>query len=237
MKLAEAVAQQLLTVIRSRALLPGTRLPSERELMDMLQVGRSTVREALRGLVLLGVVEVRHGQGNFVASVPKNANTPDGFAAILSSSLTRDLLEARRLVEIQIARLAAERRTDGDLREMETTLQRDADVLEYGDSPVTSSASSVQMSTFHVALCRATHNEVLEGFVQTYRGVLARRAPSLAVIPGYRVWEHSEHTRLLDAVRYQDVERAGELMQLHLIQAEQLYAQILRGDRPRRWPD
>ena len=67
-KLTETVAEQLLTAIRK--LPPGTKVPSERELTKELGVGRSTVREALNGLAMLGVVEIRHGQGVFVTSEP-----------------------------------------------------------------------------------------------------------------------------------------------------------------------
>lgn len=67
-KLTETVAEQLLDAIRE--LPPGTRVPSERELTRELGVGRSTVREALNGIAMLGIVEIRHGQGVFVASAP-----------------------------------------------------------------------------------------------------------------------------------------------------------------------
>ena len=67
-KLAETVAQQLLAQVRSGAYAPGARMPSERELMASLEVGRSTIREALNGLAVLGVIEIRHGQGAFVVN-------------------------------------------------------------------------------------------------------------------------------------------------------------------------
>src|SRR5271163_5143623 len=67
-KLAETVGEQLAEAIRG--LPPGTRVPSERDLMKDLGVGRSTVREALNGLALLGLVDIRHGQGVFVAERP-----------------------------------------------------------------------------------------------------------------------------------------------------------------------
>src|SRR5579875_2181932 len=66
-KLAETVAEQLLQQIKSNELTPGTRMPSERELMVALGVGRSTIREAMNGLAMLGVVDIRHGQGAFIA--------------------------------------------------------------------------------------------------------------------------------------------------------------------------
>src|SRR5690348_5907311 len=113
-KLTEAVAQQLLEQIREQKLRPGTRMPSERELMRALNVGRSTVREALNGLALLGVIEIRHGQGAFVAAVP-GEGVSEELGAALAKGVTRDLLEARKAIEVEVARLAAVRRTDQDL--------------------------------------------------------------------------------------------------------------------------
>src|SRR5947209_511107 len=115
-KLAETVAQQLLGAVRD--LVPGTRIPSEKELTQMLGVGRSTVREALNGLALLGTVEIRHGQGVFVASpaaVETTSVEPDAIAMALTKGVTHDLLEARQIVEVAIARLAAQRRTESEL--------------------------------------------------------------------------------------------------------------------------
>ena len=114
-KLAETVAQQILEAVRD--LPAGTRLPPERELTTQLGVGRSTVREALNGLAMMGVVEIRHGQGVFVADRPAIAG--DAERSLPSKEVTDELLEARRIVEVELARLAAERRTEADLAKMQ----------------------------------------------------------------------------------------------------------------------
>src|SRR5450755_2759143 len=112
-KLTETVAQQLLAAIRG--LPPGTRVPSERELTKHLGVGRSTVREALNGLAMLGVVEIRHGQGVFVTGDPSQLSEPSAITAALERGVTNEFIEARLIVEVEVARLAARRRTDEDL--------------------------------------------------------------------------------------------------------------------------
>src|SRR5689334_14692779 len=95
-KLGERVAAQLLEQVRSGRLAPGDRMPSERELMAAFAVGRSTVREALNGLALLGVVDIRHGQGAFVVGAPPAGEGPGAISQALAKGVTRDLLEARR---------------------------------------------------------------------------------------------------------------------------------------------
>ena len=88
-KLAETVAQQILAAVRD--LPPGTRLPSERELTQQLKCGRSTVREALNGLAMIGVIEIRHGQGVFVSELPPvPQDDPSGEPKVwISAALVR----------------------------------------------------------------------------------------------------------------------------------------------------
>src|SRR6201999_1600591 len=83
-KLAETVAQHILGEIRTKQLSPGTRIPSERELTAALGVGRSTVREAVKGLAMLGVLEIRHGQGVFVVDPSAGAAAPRALASALA---------------------------------------------------------------------------------------------------------------------------------------------------------
>ncbi|MDP9242639.1 MAG: GntR family transcriptional regulator, partial [Actinomycetota bacterium] len=90
-KLAETVAHQILEAIRDLA--PGTRLPPERELTKRLGVGRSTVREALNGLAMIGVVEIRHGQGVFVTEPTGITVGVEGNRALPPKAITDELLE------------------------------------------------------------------------------------------------------------------------------------------------
>lgn len=218
-KLAETVAEQVLGEIRRRGLAPGTRMPSERELMQALGVGRSTVREALNGLAMLGVIEIRHGQGAFVAQQPAAVSAPE-ITAALAKGVTRDLLEARRPLETEIARLAALRRTPADLREIEAVLERHERVVKTGRPAARWSAR------FHVMLAEAAHNEVLAGFVASFAKLLVERGPTLERLEGYREWELGEHRGLYTAVRDGDPELAAERMRAHLAQVEEYHARL-----------
>jgi GntR family transcriptional repressor for pyruvate dehydrogenase complex len=209
-KLAETVAQQLLAQVRSGAYAPGARMPSERELMASLGVGRSTIREALNGLALLGVIEIRHGQGAFVVDSHDRATPREALTTALAKGVTRDLLEARVAVEVTIAELAARRRTPADLREIEVVLEAHKAALARGDTAAELSAA------FHLELAEAAHNEVLAGFIESVMGLLTERGPALEQQRGYREWELREHEGLLDAVRRGDAELAAERMQQHL---------------------
>ena len=215
-KLAETVAQQLLGAVRDLA--PGTRLPSEKELTQMLGVGRSTVREALNGLALLGVVEIRHGQGVFVSAEPTTSVAraqPDAIALALAKGVTRDLLEARQIVEVAIARLAAERRTEAELREIEAVLEAHRGALTTPRPPIK------QASQFHVLLAEAAHNEVLAGVFHSFLKLMLDRGPRLyEELEGFREWELDQHLHLFEAIRDGDAELAAQRMHEHVAAME-----------------
>lgn len=209
-KLAESVAQQLLNQIRGNGLAPGTRMPSERELMTALGVGRSTIREAMNGLAMLGVVDIRHGQGVFVVDPEARAVMPPGIAAALARGITRDLFEARALVEVHVARLAAERRTAADLAEIEDALTDHRRAIDAGELAVEPSVR------FHVRIGEAAHSEVLSSFVVSFAEVMNERGPVLELVSGYREWEIEQHTSVFEPIRDQDPELAAERMTAHL---------------------
>lgn len=223
-KLAETVAQQLLEAVRK--LEPGTRIPSEKELTQMLGVGRSTVREALNGLALLGVVEIRHGQGVFVAA-ESSAGPADGrdepssmIGQALAKGVTHDLLEARQIVEVAIARLAAARRTDAEIRDIEADLEAHQRVLTTSRTPLKPA------SQFHVLLAEAAHNEVLAGVFHSFLKLMLDRGPLLYEnVPGFAEWEIDQHRRIFEAIRAGDSELAGTLMHDHVAAMESYYKQ------------
>jgi len=209
-KLAETVARQLLQQIRDNSLQAGTRLPSERELMAGLGVGRSTIREAINGLAMLGVLETRHGQGVFVADPAAGTPVPSAIAAALARGVTRDLFEARRLVEVHVARLAAERRTDTDLQDIAKALADHEQALADDEPAVEPSVR------FHLEVAKAAHSEVLASFVSSFAAILTERGPVLEAVPGFREWEVAEHRAVFEPIRDGDADTAALRMRSHL---------------------
>src|SRR5579862_5124152 len=179
-KLAESVAQQLLEAVRG--LPPGTRVPSERELTKELGVGRSTVREALNGLALLGVIEVRHGQGAFVVGDVEEETESGVLETALERGVTKEFVEARLVVEVEVARMAAERRTDEDLKQLESALEEQERRLSGAVEPLLDTAAN-----FNVVLAEAAHNEVLVAIIQSFVGLmLEKRGPKIYSLEGFR---------------------------------------------------
>jgi GntR family transcriptional repressor for pyruvate dehydrogenase complex len=218
--LVERVAEQLIREIETKQLPQGERLPSERALMEALGVARSTVREALNGLALLGLIEIRQGQGAFVVDGQARSRRPDEIDAALAQGITRDLLEAREAIELQIARLAAQRCTDQDVREIEAVLTKHEELMAAGKSPSRFSAQ------FHRELASAAHNEVLASFISSLLSRLIERGTQLESIPGYSAWELGEHRGILEAVKARDPELSVTRMREHLSEMHGYHAQL-----------
>ena len=156
--LPDQVAQTILQRIASGELLPGHRLPSQRDLAQSMGVGLAVIREAVQRLQALNIVEATHGSGTVIRPFRWSPliYDPTLFLLAVQRIGVRDLWEARRLLEGQIVRLAAQRATKADLAAMRAVLDR-ADPL-----PPDYAASQALNREFHLALARAGQNAVLE---------------------------------------------------------------------------
>jgi GntR family transcriptional repressor for pyruvate dehydrogenase complex len=216
-KLAETVAQQLFEAIRD--LPPGTRVPPERELTTELGVGRSTVREALNGLALMGVVDIRHGQGVFVADrTDADARPPDALQRALTKGVTHEFIEARLVVEVEIARLAAQRRTEGDLQQIADTI---ADLKSALNAPTRKALKPA--TEFNLAVAEAAHNEILASVMRPFVKLMVERAPALYDQTEFRRWDIEDHTRIYEAIRDGDADLAAERMRDHILAVGEHY--------------
>ena len=218
-RLTETVAEQLVDAIR--ALPPGTKVPSERELTMQLGVGRSTVREALNGLAMLGMVEIRHGQGAFVSAAPVDVSEPSAITAALERGVTHDFIEARLIIEVEVARLAAIRRTDEDLANLEAVLEEQKERQGGELQPLLETAAG-----FNVHLAEAAHNEVLAAIIQSFVSLMIERGPRIYRLDGFPEWDLAEHRRIVAAVRDRDPELAGRLMRDHVEELAQRYRSV-----------
>jgi len=226
-KLSETVAQQLMEAFKD--LPPGTKVPSERELTKDLGVGRSTVREALNGLAVLGVLTIRHGQGAFIAEeVPADGEAEPPHSVLtgaLQRGETREFIEARLLVEVEVTRLAAERRTDEDLQRIEAALGIQERSLSEDDLDTTLDAAT----SFNALLAEAAHNEVLAAMIQTFVELMTERGPKVYALPGFGEWDLAEHRGIYDAVKSQDTDLAADLMRQHILQLADRYREAGTG--------
>ena len=205
-------------MIREGFVGPGERLPPQRDLAARFGVGLSSVREAVRSLASLGILETRQGRGVFVKHIT-TADVTRVARGILSLTpeAALQLLEARAMIEIGCAQLAAVRRTPADLDAMARSIDstRQAVIANNIDSLVLSDMD------FHVALVDAAHNDVASvmlasvgGFLRVHLGELYRRRRGSRTVVG-------EHQQIHAAIEAKDSERAGRLIEAHLAHARQ----------------
>jgi GntR family transcriptional repressor for pyruvate dehydrogenase complex len=219
-KLADTVARQLLD--RISRLPHGSRLPAVQQLAQQMGVSRMTVREALRGLAALGMVDIRHGSGVYVA-VPGDSPVP-AAADALSKDFLRDLIEARQLIEAEVAGLAAERLTGQDEAALVAVLTDHHHQLSAGKHPV------IPSSEFHVRVLAAAKNRVLEGYLSFFFRLMIERGPAFyETIPGYAAEEYEQHRAIAEALGKRDAGAARLRMKEHLVWVSGHYLRSLAG--------
>jgi GntR family transcriptional regulator, transcriptional repressor for pyruvate dehydrogenase complex len=211
------VAERLVEMIGEGALRPGDPLPTERELTDGFQVGRSSVREALRMLESQGVIRGANAGAFVVAEAmnPLNSSLRLLFALDERAGL-HDLFELRRILECEAAALAAERHKDEHLHEMDASIEEMAGGLgdARGDRFIDADLR------FHLALAGATGNRLVLHSMHAVRDVLRRALMTVYTIPQSPESAVGEHRAIREAVAAGDAERARREMAGHLARVE-----------------
>lgn len=211
--LVEQAAQRLKEEIASERWPIGAKLPAEAVLAKTLGVGRSTVREALRALAGAGLVQSRQGAGVFVIA---HLAAEDWSARLRQAAIT-DLYEVRALIEVEAAKLAAERRTDADMAALEKTLAARRQAASGGNVEFVDADISL-----HAAIVAAAHNPVLTSLFAEFTPLLQQGLVDLLDLTGLRKAEpaHGEetHVQMVDAVARGDSEAAGRIVKAELQQ-------------------
>lgn len=208
---AIAVAQEIMRwLFESNEIAPGERLPSERELALAFRVGRSAVREALKSLSMLGLVEIRQGSGTYFTNrssslLPKVLE----WGLLLEENRIEELLETRLVIEVALAELAAKRRTEAELQELRARLQAMREAHEpdrWVDADI----------AFHLSVAHAAHNAVLADFLDRLSDLLRawiRRSIDLTPTSSAETARRlRHHVAILKAIEKQDSHRAATAM-------------------------
>jgi GntR family transcriptional repressor for pyruvate dehydrogenase complex len=245
----DEITDRLLTAIAIGELLPGSRLPPEREMAAMLKVGRNTIREAVTRLVAMGIIEIRRGRtGGAVVTTSwseASAHAVQRTLRPLRGEL-EELFDFCALIEATVARAAAERRTDDDIRAISEALAAFMAAPDHAEEQATD-------HVFHRAIMDAAGNPQLAAL---NRDLITRislgfplepwRDPDLGGDGSQRA--RAEHTALAQAITHGDVEEAGHIARRHsYISAEIIQQTMDRADRTApgslwrflaaRWPD
>lgn len=219
-KIYEEIVEQIKQLILEGRLKPGDKLPSERHLVESFKVSRASIREALSALEMMGLLEVRTGEGTFIREIQS-----DSMAASLTWALSMDkgtvleLLEVRKMLEVQAVGYAAERATEEEIAELEKllnlmklNLDKDGTLNEKADH------------SFHYNIAKATHNKITIRLMDTISDHLRHmlKASSSKLYKGKYTPEilYGEHLAIWQAIKNRDVEKAREEMLKHLTGVE-----------------
>lgn len=199
--LVETAIESLRETIESGQWPVGTRLPIEAELSDALGISRNTIREAVRVLVHVGMLETRQGDGTYVRA---NRDAGETLRRIARSRLAEQL-EVRIMLETEAARLAAKRRTESDLKAMSDALDARAEAGEDLNERIHHD------EWFHHALVRASHNSALTELYDYFSHAVSQTIERTERDEDIPEPSQEDHELLLAAIRRKDAGKAEQL--------------------------
>ena len=216
-RLADDIAERIRILIVDGTFPPGQPLPGERTLAERFGVSRSSIRDAFRMLEMIGLLEMRHGQGTF----PRELSV-DRLVTPLASVLTNrrdlegELMDVRRMFEPAVARAAAARISDADLAGLRAIVEAQRRKLKVKQSAL------VEDTAFHAALARATRNTVVVRIMETLNDLLTesrKRALRQTSRPEQSL---RGHEAVVEALTRRDGDGAAKAMHEHIDEIAQI---------------
>ena len=225
-KIYEQIVDQIGQLVAGGQLKPGDRLPSERELVERFQVSRASIREAISALEMMGLIEVRSGEGTYIREVNiDSVVAPLAWMLFIEKDSDLELYEARKVLEVQAAGLAAERAEEDEISDMFKALEImriDLQKQLLGEEAD---------HHFHYAIAKATHNKILFRLMNTISDTMQKTLKSSRS----KLYEdtssperlYHEHLLIYEAIKNHDAESAQKLMLAHLVGVENRLAKYL----------
>jgi GntR family transcriptional regulator, transcriptional repressor for pyruvate dehydrogenase complex len=221
--LSGAVFEQLISFIVHGQWKAGDRLPPERDLCMALGIARTSLREALKALELVGMLDSRVGDGTFVCPRSEFLARPMLWAFTTTDyDALRDVLEARTLMEVNLAGLAALRASDAEI-------ERAGDAIEMMRAQIAEGQSILEVDmAFHEAIGSGAHNVVLSNAVQMLRNLQREWIYLKLLLPNIPHKVIKDHTAIYEAIRNRDEAGARAAMRDHLEQTSKLVEQVFQ---------
>ncbi|MGE5623482.1 MAG: FadR/GntR family transcriptional regulator [Methanocella sp.] len=213
--LSDSVGDYIKSMIQTGRLKLGDKLPPEREFARQLGVSRTALREAFKSLSLMGILEIKQGEGAFVSRVgPPSYMKAVGPMLLLGQTDILELVEARKILETKSAALCALRAGDEELRDIEELV-----LLMDGKLENVEAFNQLDLE-FHLRIASAAHNSVLTTVLGTIRDLLMEQVRSVQQLPGAITRAFHFHQELSRVLRTRDSVRAERVMSEHLDDVE-----------------
>lgn len=218
----EQVAEQIRKLVSDGKLKPGDLLPPERELATKLGVGRSSIRDAVRTLEVMGILEPRQGHGTVVRDLSTDALVvPLASMLVRKREMVQELLDVRRMIEPGLAARAARNATAEEVGQMATILERHEAKLRRGEQAVD------EDDEFHYAIALAARNGVVLRVLDLLMDLLRESRSRSLQVPGRPRRSFEGHRRILRAIQRRDAEAAESAVRRHLKEIEDIVTRQL----------
>jgi GntR family transcriptional repressor for pyruvate dehydrogenase complex len=215
---AERIVENLITLVRERSLKIGDKLPPERQLCEMIGVSRPSLREALKALQVMNIIDIRQGAGAYIKSLePQDVVEHLDIVFHLDSSLYHDLYEARRLIEASIAAMAAEKINDQELELIEENIRQAAVDI---DNELAFSERDLEL---HEMIMKAAGNRVIPVFMQSINKLALLIRQKTNAMPAIRKNTIKDHEAILMALKNHDPRESAAAMERHIRNVEQAF--------------
>ena len=215
----DLVIEEIKSSITSGQYVAGDKIPSEVELSHKYGVGRGSVREALKRLEMVGMVNIIHGKGVLVAnqdSIKDRMRFLDSSMAITVPQL-RDLMEVRRMIEQRSARLAAQHAKPEQLKRLKNLIAKMEQSIDRVDNYIKYDIE------FHMVLAEASNNSLLPLMLDSVRDLFAKQQESTTPLRGATKAGNQFHKQIYTAVTEGDSEEASRLMLRHINDIEKTF--------------
>jgi len=223
------IARRLVELFATDSFEPGQRMPSERQLAEAFGVGRSAMREALKSLTLMGLLDVRQGDGTYLRGADSEVlSRAFEWGLLLGEQRIFDLIEARRHIEIVVARLAAQRRNADTVERLRAALERmrlaRGNIAKFVEADI----------ALHLEIAETSGNTAFRAILGSIRALLRAWITRVVTAGGDESYALDEHVPIVNAIERGDADAAARAMADHLEAAAQRLQSALASDRAAR---
>lgn len=209
-KVYEIVMEQIKDIVKKGELKTGEKLPSERELSEKLEVSRTSVREALKALQMLGLIESKHGEGSFINNNFENSLLePLSILFLLLGSKSSDVLELRKVIEPETAALAAENITEEQLMELKNIMN------ELNNSSDAETCASLDKK-FHYKIAQASGNHLISTIMFSISSLIEKHIENSKIHLSNKKLVKIHHEEIYSALEARNRELASAAVKKHL---------------------
>lgn len=223
-KVYEQVIEQIKGMIVGGNLKKGDKLPSERELVEHLQVSRTSIREALRALQIIGLIECRQGEGNYIRNNVENSLfEPLSIMFMLQESTPSEIIEIRKILEVETVALAAHRISNEELEDIEMLIK----ALKSSDNE----NNSVKIDKkFHYLIAQASRNylivNILNAISSLMDSYIKEARKRILLDENNRELLSKQHEDIYEALKSRNAKKAADSMKKHLDFANEYYKEF-----------